>query len=158
MRTVMQVIRESVKPAAALVLKILFENPICLLPGEFPSKRIDKCSPFVALCRDVQTHIGMRFGLKGAGKDFTIRLISTESADKNEHTVGIMLANAAKLHGKHIDVTNASWRLMDPRTFVMEIGNEGKFVVIAHSTCDFTMDDVAWMRTQVYDAITRCLQ
>lgn len=147
------IIHDSTEPPQ-LCLPILFENPAHILPGEFPSKRLNKKSKLVKLLLKIHHRISLLYPLESS--KFQIRLCNTSFRDKHNEALVTRLAN--ELHGRNLDVTNASWHLVGPRAFVVEIGKAGKFagnhIVVAYSKIDFTLNDFNIIREIVNEEIT----
>lgn len=148
------IIRESSEPPQ-LIMELLFENPKYILPGEFPSKRLDKASRFVKLLSNIQSRIRTLYPVEST--KFQIRLCNSTIRDK--YTEAIVTRLAKELHESELDVTNASWHLIGPRAFVVETGKAGKFttnhIVVAYSKTDFTLNDFNTMREIVNEEIMK---
>lgn len=150
----MPIIRDSTEPPQ-LCLPILFENPEHILPGEFPSKRLDKASSLVKLLSKIHSRISVLYPIESS--NFRIRLCNSNIRD--EHNQATVTRLAKELHGINLDVTNTCWHLSGPRAFVVEIGKAGRFttnhIVVAYSKIDFTLNDFNTIREIVNEEITK---
>lgn len=149
----MPIIRECVIPPL-ITMSILLEDPMCILPGEFPSKRLSAKSDFVHFLTTIRKQIQKEFKIVRSGQPM-IRLCN--SSFRDQHNLELVTRLAAELHGRELDVTNASWHMYGPRAFVIDVGKIGIFttnhIVVAYFEKDLQLDDFNRIREIVNEVL-----